>query len=75
MNAPMPRTLEVCWPTTTSVTVFWLTRWLVAACALLSAFELARRLSRAQAEAHALAVKDRVMAENYRSLQSEAKRS
>ena len=47
---------------------FWLTRWLVAACALLSAFELARRLSRAQAEARALAVKDRVMAENYRSL-------
>lgn len=48
--------------------LFWLTRWLVAACALLSAFELARRLSRAQAEARALAVKDRVMAENYRSL-------
>lgn len=48
--------------------LFWLTRWLVAVCALLSAFELARRLSRAQAEARALAVKDRVMAENYRSL-------
>lgn len=51
-----------------NATHFWLTRWLVAACALLSAFELARRLSRAQAEARALAVKDRVMAENYRSL-------
>ena len=48
--------------------LFWLTRWLVAVCALLSAFELARKLSRAQAEARALAVKDRVMAENYRSL-------
>ncbi len=48
--------------------LFYLTQWLVAVCALLSALELARRLSSTQAEARALAVKDRVMAENYQSL-------
>lgn len=37
--------------------LFWLTHWLVAVCALLSAMELARKLSATRAEARALAVK------------------
>ena len=48
--------------------LFWLTHWLVAVCALLSAMELARKLSATRAEARALAVKERVTAENYQSL-------
>ena len=49
--------------------LYWLTWWLVLVCAALSAWELARYLARAQGEARALALKNKLVLENYRSIE------
>ena len=48
--------------------LYWLIWWLVLVCAALSAWELARFLARAQGEARALALKNRLVMDNYHSI-------
>ena len=50
--------------------LYWLILWLVLVCATLSAWELARSILRAQGEARALALKNQLMRENYRAIES-----
>ena len=49
--------------------LYWLNWWLVLVCAGLSAWELARTLSGARAEARALALKNQLMLDNYRAIE------
>lgn len=49
--------------------LFWLTWWLVLISTALAAWELARTLARSQADAHALAVQNRLVMESYRLIE------
>ena len=51
-----------------SGTLYWLIWWLVLVCATLSAWELARSLAQAKSEAQALTLKNRLVMDNYRSM-------
>ena len=49
---------------------YWVTRWLVLACTVLSAWELLSAFTSAQAEASALSLRNRLVMENYRSIEA-----
>lgn len=50
--------------------VYWLTSWLVLACTVLSAWELVRYIAAARSEARAMALKNQLMMDNYRAIES-----
>lgn len=50
--------------------VYWLTSWLVLACTVLSASELVRYIAAARSEARAMALKNQLMMDNYRAIES-----
>ena len=50
--------------------LYWLTGWLAMVCTLLSACELLRSYTSARAEARALALKNHLVMENYRSIEA-----
>lgn len=52
-----------------SGTLYWLIWWLVLVCAGLSAWDLARAIVRTRGEAQALALKNQLVMENYRSIE------
>ena len=56
-------------------TLYWLIWWLVLVCAALSAWDLARSIVRAQGTAQALALKNQLVMENYRSMEDKLRES
>lgn len=50
--------------------VYWLTSWLVLVCTVLSAWELVRYIAAARSEARAMALKNQLMMDNYRAIES-----
>ncbi len=50
--------------------IYWLTWWLVLACAVLSAWELVRSIARTRGEARAIALKNQLVMENYRNIEA-----
>lgn len=54
--------------------VYWLTFYLVLVCALLSAWEIASAFAAARAEKSALELKNRLVMENYRSVESKLRK-
>ena len=56
-------------------TLYWLIWWLVLVCAALSAWDLARSIVRAQGEARALALKNQLVMDNYRSMEDKLRES
>ena len=58
-----------------STTLYWLDLWLVGLCVLLSAWELAQAFVRMRMEAQALALKNRTVMENYRSIEEKLRQS
>lgn len=58
-----------------SGTLYWLIWWLVLVCAALSAWDLARSIVRAQGTAHALALKNQLVMDSYRSIEDKLRES
>lgn len=58
-----------------SGTLYWLIWWLVLVCAALSAWDLARAIVRAQGAARALALKNQLVMDNYRSIEEKLRES
>lgn len=55
--------------------LYWLIWWLVLVCAAFSAWELARSIVRAQGAAQALALKNQLVMDNYRSIEDKLRES
>lgn len=55
--------------------LYWVTLWLVLICSMLSAWELARSIAHTQGEAQALALRNRLVVDNYRALERKVRES